>query len=115
MKDWNGKNVESAVSKGGVIALVNPYDNLIKTGLSPWPPAEITQKLYSSRQGSAFAGRDFEVCSSYLGYYCDLQSLHSEDAITWSVFGPLANTGKEILSRWLSLLCISQMYVCSYS
>jgi len=25
----------------------------------------------------------------YLGYYCDLQSLNSEDALTWSVFGPL--------------------------
>ena len=28
------------------------------------------------------------VATGKLGFYSDLQSLHSEDAITWSVFGP---------------------------
>src|SRR5688500_14738550 len=31
-----------------------------------------------------------------LGFYSDLQSIHSEDAITWSVFGPVIYGGKTV-------------------
>ncbi len=43
--DWNNNPVISAKSKGGVIVLVNPFQNLISTGISTWPPSEIVQKL----------------------------------------------------------------------
>ena len=49
-----------------------------------WPTPEITQKFYASRQQSAFRGDDLGAVVEHLGYYCDLQSLHSEDAITWN-------------------------------
>jgi hypothetical protein len=39
--------------------------------------------------------------SSGLGYYCDLQSLHSEDAITWSVFGTVARAAKDQRKAWV--------------
>ena len=110
MKDWNGKEIKAAKSKGGVIVVQNPWENLIRTGFSIWPVPEIIQKLYESRQKRAFQGEQKTIATQSLGYYCDLQSIHSEDAITWSVFGPILYSSLEIRSRWtrdfLSLLKI---------
>jgi hypothetical protein len=44
--------------------------------------------------------------SEKLGFYCDLQSLHSEDAITWSFFGPLATAGTVAAAEFLNWLCM---------
>ena len=101
MLDWNGTPIPIAHSKGGVKAVAHPFDNLIRTGISAWPPPEIVQKLYKSRQSRAFEGKNLEIATSGLGYYCDLQSLHSEDAITWSVFGTIARAPQDILENWL--------------
>ena len=90
MLDWRGTEVEIATSAGGVLALATPWANLIRTGVLPWPPPELVQKLYQSRQVRAFRGPDEAIVTKALGFYSDLQSLHSEDAITWSVFGPIA-------------------------
>jgi len=89
VESWRSTPIELAESRGGVLAVSRLSDNLITTGVSPWPPPEIAQKTYGSRQARAFHGADRDVAESELGYYCDLQSLHSEDAVTWSVFGPL--------------------------
>ena len=101
MKDWNNKTIKVAQSRGGVIVTAHPYDNLIRpTGVS-WPPPEIVQKLYQSRQVRAFDETNRRISISGLGYYCDLQSIHSEDAITWSVFGTVARAPKDLLTEWL--------------
>ncbi len=91
-----------AHSKGGVIATSHPFDNVIRTGCSPWPPPEIVQKLYQSRHIRAFAGEDEKICRSGVGFYCDLQSIHSEDAITWSVFGTVGRASQLLLEAWLA-------------
>lgn len=101
MADWHGNIIPVARSKGGVKAVAHPFDNLIRTGISSWPPPEIIQKLYKSRQSRAFEGKDLAIATSGLGYYCDLQSLHSEDAITWSVFGTIARAPQDVLDTWL--------------
>lgn len=101
MINWNSQKIEVATSKGGVIAVVNPYDNLVTTGVSPWPPAEIVQKLYQSRHTRDFADDQKEKATGYLGYYSDLQSLHSEDAITWSAFGTVSHASKEKRNTYL--------------
>lgn len=88
--NWRGQPIEVASSKGGTLVVVNPKDNLITSGMALWPPPEIVQKLYQSRQQRAFVGTDLEAVTCGLGFYSDLQSLNSEDAITWSVFGTLA-------------------------
>jgi hypothetical protein len=75
---------------GGVRAVVDPWDGLVRTGVVPWPPAELIQKLYQSRQVRAFRDADLAGAKSKHGFYSDLQSLNSEDALTWSVFGPIA-------------------------
>lgn len=102
MKNWNQQEVEVATSKGGVIALANPNDNLVITGVAPWPPSEIVQKLYQSRQARAFIKDQKEISNAGLGYYSDLQSIHSEDAITWSVFGTVAHSSSESRNKFIS-------------
>jgi hypothetical protein len=57
--------------------------------------------MYQSRQGRAFEGLDGIAAKHGLGFYCDLQSLHSEDAITWSVFGTLKHGEKVQKEKWL--------------
>lgn len=102
MKNWNQNNIACAHSKGGVTVTTHPYDNLIRTGCDPWPPSEIVQKLYRSRQIRAFTGADKTMCTSGIGFYCDLQSIHSEDAITWSIFGTAARASQSELESWLA-------------
>jgi hypothetical protein len=99
--DWRGREVDVVVSAGGVLALANPWDNMVRTGVSPWPPPELLQKIYQSRQVRAFGGADNAAATSVLGFYSDLQSIHSEDAITWSVFGPVAHAAREVRSGFV--------------
>ncbi len=99
--DWNNKEIELVQSAGGVWAVVNPYDNLITTDCEPWPQSEILQKLYKSRHEHTFKGDAQLHVTRHLSYYCDLQSLHSEDAITWSVFGSLKNSSVSNQERWI--------------
>ena len=87
---WSGRSVTLASSKDKVLAFANVWDNFIRSGLSIWPPPELVQKLYQSRHANAFVGDDRTLATSGLKtYYCDLQSVHSEDAVTWNCFGPL--------------------------
>ena len=101
MKDWNHNEIACLQSKGGVTVTTHPYHNLIRSGCEPWPPPEIVQKLYKSSQIRAFSEEDKAICMSGLGFYCDLQSIHSEDAITWSVFGTVAHAPQPELESWL--------------
>jgi hypothetical protein len=89
IENWRGELIPVARSRGGVVACADPLANVLRGDVSPWPPPELVQKLYQSRQVRAFAGEHLVACKSVLEYYCDLQSLNSEDALTWSCFGPL--------------------------
>jgi hypothetical protein len=102
MKNWNQKDVEFIKSDGGVIALADPFENLIKNGVKPWPPSEIIQKLYESRQKRAFKEEQMGILETYRGYYTDLQSINSEDAITWSAFGTAAHCPDGIRNKFIS-------------
>ena len=44
------------------------------------------------------------IATKAVGFYSDLQSLHSEDAITWSVFGPVAYAAPEIRASFVGVL-----------
>src|SRR6266571_1067849 len=56
--DWRGREIQVARSSGGVLAVADPWDNVISTGVRPWPPLELVQKLYQSRQVQAFVDKD---------------------------------------------------------
>jgi len=102
--DWCGNRIEVAQTRGGVLAVADPWNNVIRTGIRPWPAPELVQKLYRSRQESAFEGAQREIATSKLGFYSDLQSLHSEDAITWSIFGPVAYATPSIRNAFVTEL-----------
>jgi hypothetical protein len=102
ISDWNGKKISALMSHGGVLALKNPFYNLISNNILPWPPPEIVQKLYISRHLRAFNDNDRSQLKEKLGYYSDLQSMHSEDALTWSVFGTIAHSEKEKQIAWVN-------------
>lgn len=104
IRNWAGAEIEVGLSKGGTLAVADPKDNLVRGGVTPWPPPEIVQKLYQSRQVRAFLGVDRERVTKRLGFYSDLQSLHSEDALTWSVFGPIAHASNSVKSRFVQSL-----------
>jgi hypothetical protein len=77
-------------SIGGVYAFCDVWDGVVHGDVRPWPPPELIQKLYQSRQARAYRGQHLKAATAGTGYYSDLQSVHSEDAVTWSLFGPLA-------------------------
>lgn len=102
--DWNGNKIEIGKSRRGVIAVSHPFENLIKGDIALWPPPEIIQKMYSSNQAKAFENDDYKAVTRRLKYYCDLQSIHSEDAITWNVFGPVKYATKEVRIEFVTEL-----------
>lgn len=90
IEHWiRAERIAVAESAGGVLATCNPLDNVIQAGVTPWPAPELLQKLYASERWRGRTPEDTQVVNDYLGHYTDLQSLNSEDAITWSFFGPL--------------------------
>lgn len=87
---WNKSSVlRVAESKGGVLVTTHPDDNLIKA-VTPWPTPELLQKYYARSRFEGRTSEDTSAATSGLGHYSDLQSLNSEDAVTWSFFGSLA-------------------------
>jgi hypothetical protein len=109
--DWLNQPIELAVSVGGVNATCSPWDGVVRGGVLPWPPPELVQKAYQSRQARAFRDEELARATSTFGYYSDLQSIHSEDAVTWSLFGPLAYATTDIRASYAAQLishCINE-------
>lgn len=101
---WTGSGeLVVAESKSGVLVTQHPFDNLVRGAVTPWPPPEIVQKLYSGRWRGATRADD-RAATKALEHYCALQSLNSEDAITWSFFGPLSYASDEERRQFASKL-----------
>jgi|SRR5882724_10811108 len=84
---WNGtQRIRADESTSGVLVTTHPDDNLV-CETTPWPPPELLQKYYASARFRGRTTEDDAGARAGLGHYCDLQSLNSEDAVTWSFFG----------------------------
>jgi hypothetical protein len=59
---------------------------------------------HRSKQISAFDPPGSAELQRDLGFYCDLQSLASEDAITWSFFGPFLTASPDERAKLLNWL-----------
>lgn len=103
--DWNGRPIDIVRSIGGVKAVVNVSDNLLRSNVEPWPPPEIVQKAYSSDTSRSFSENTVAAATGHLRHYSALQSLHSEDAVTWSVFGPVIYAERDIQATFARDLC----------
>ena len=104
VRNWNGDKVAFAESKGGVLAFTDPLEGLLCGDVKVWPTPEILQKLYKSNHQDHYEDEDRQVVTQMMGYYCDLQSVNSEDAITWSVFGPLIYAEEAIRVKFCTKL-----------
>ena len=102
--NWNGDEVTFAESKRGTLAFTDPLVGLLRGDVKVWPTPEILQKLYKSNHQNDFEDEDLHVVTQMMGYYCDLQSVNSEDAITWSVFGPLIYAEEAIRVKFCTKL-----------
>jgi hypothetical protein len=92
IEHWNNTTVvRVAESTGGVLVTTHPDHNMVKA-VTPWPTPELLQKYYASSRFEGRTSEDKSAAESGLGHYSDLQSLNSEDAVTWSFFGGLAAT-----------------------
>src|SRR5207247_3920535 len=90
IEHWIEPNaIQVGESAGGVLATLDPLANLVRGGVPFWPAPELIQKLYASSLWRGKTAEDDHAVRQCLGHYCDLQSLNSEDAVTWSFFGPL--------------------------
>ena len=102
--DWLGRPVDLVRSAGGVYAFRDPWRGVVRGGVAPWPPPELVQKLYKSRHAAAYRGEALKGAAAAHGFYADLQSVHSEDAVTWSLFGPLAHAVPDIRTAYAAAL-----------
>jgi len=104
MFDWNKKEIRITKSRGGKISVCNYENNLIIPYRSIWPHPDILKKLYRSDHSKDFDQASLKALSTKLGFYCDLQSLRSEDAITWSMFGTLNYFSKSLQVQFVNSL-----------
>lgn len=95
---------ELVYSKGGVPAFVHPEEALLGVRAGFPFPAWLLPKLVTSRQIRAFELEDRARLESALGYYCGLQSLNSEDSVTWAVFGTLGLCEPSTAAQWFRCL-----------
>ncbi len=105
IENWRGEQVGVARSPSGVLLLRDYADNLITSDEVPWPPPALVAKLVADdRIASRWPVALRTAVSEGLGHYTPLQSINSEDAITWSFFGPLTYggvAGRAAFLRWL--------------
>ena len=104
MKDWNGREIRIARSRGGKVSVCHYENNLVIPPNQVWPHPDIVKKLYKSNHSRDFDPPALSELTEKLGFYCDLQSLRSEDAITWSVFGTLHYFPTELQVQFVNSL-----------
>jgi uncharacterized protein YlbG (UPF0298 family) len=104
IENWNGKHIPVVLSKNCRPFLVDYMDNLIM--LPKKSDTYIAKKLYPSNRSRSFKPADYNELKAKTGFYCELQSLQSEDAITWSIFGCLSHLPKTKSTEFLR--CVLQ-------
>jgi hypothetical protein len=102
--NWNGEEIEAIQTKGGVWAFPNYLNGVICSNDCCSPPPELVQKLAKSDKYIHFYPEDQPLITRQLGYYTDLQSAHSEDAMVWSCFGTAADCLQDDRTMWAQWL-----------
>ncbi|MBK9290275.1 MAG: hypothetical protein IPM52_01375 [Bacteroidetes bacterium] len=101
---FNKDKIEIIKSKGNSGAVSSYKDNLLIPHNIIWPPIEIVGRLYKSNHLDDFDNSVQSELIKELGYYTDLQSINSEDALTWSLFGYISKQNNEVRTDFLNEL-----------
>lgn len=102
IEDWSGRSIRVEASHGGVLATADFANNLLPMG--DCIPPFLIQKLFDAKRDHCFEPSAQRVLTEKLGFYSDLQSINSEDAITASYFGLLAMASPETQTRFSNWL-----------
>ena len=103
--NWNDKPVETATTTGGTLLVCDPFDALMRPVAGAWPPPALVMQLGEGEPRRHPFGDELRASvSTALGHYCALQSIGSEDAITWSFFGTLMHAPDEERAAFLNWL-----------
>ena len=92
--NWNGQPVAVRRSRGGVLTLERWEDNVL--GAPPWPEALLGQVRGYVARPDHFAADDADALAAHLGRISKFQSVNSEDAVTYSWFGTLADAAGDV-------------------
>jgi hypothetical protein len=106
VENWNGTEIDVATTSGGTLLVCNPFDALMRPIAGPWPSPALVMQLGEGEPGRyPFTEELRAQVSTPLGHYCEMQSLNSEDAITWSFFGTLMAGPADRRAHFLNWLC----------
>jgi len=87
-------------SRGKSGAVADIKDNIFNFYDTTWPPSCLVSKIIPSGNIRHFAIENQIKLKEKLGFYSDLQSIKSEDAITWSLFGNMTYAPFELQNRF---------------
>ena len=96
--DYSQTKVIPSKSNSGAVTPIK--NNLLVPESISWPPVELVSKFYKSEHLKDYEEKYHEELIKELGYYCDLASIKSEDAIAWSLFGYISKMDKAIQNNF---------------
>jgi hypothetical protein len=91
-------------SRGKSAAVVNLSDNFLIPPDTVWPDIDIANKIVKSEHISDYPEEHQTELKRQFGFYTDLQSIRSEDALTWSLFGYISKLGQQKIDTFYNEL-----------
>ena len=87
VESWqSGINLTLAESRGGVRVTSHPLENMVQYAKLTIAYSGVASEIFMPATFSKVAIRKMTgTHETVFGYYCDLQSLNSEDAVTWEL------------------------------
>ncbi len=105
IEDWNEAPLDVALSSGSAVSAALDWERMLfRDDDADWPGPILKRKLGGGPELKAFAEEDRAALTEKLGVYCRLQSMHSEDAVTWNWFGPLITADEQARAASLNWL-----------
>jgi hypothetical protein len=105
IENWNAEPIETASTAGGTLLVANVLDALMRPTSGAWPPPALVMQLGQGEPRSRFTDDLRAAVSAPLGHYCALQSINSEDTITWNFFGTLMHASEIERAAVLNWIC----------
>lgn len=103
VNDWNGKEIEVCYSANTqIFATLHPNQNIVSMRDNAFQSPELKRKYAISCEDSNFGKSSILSNRNWsLGYYCELQSILSPQAIAWSVFGSISHATSIVQRNWM--------------
>jgi len=114
IQNWNGILIPIVLKEKRRPFFPNYIDNIIIANKESFPDDFIQKKIRPSNRSKSFIPEEYTKLQKNTGFYCELQSISSEDAMTWSVFGNLNHVPKNQRVNFVQEL-LKHIGITSYS